>query len=449
MASVLIGLTALAVYRYVKNRRGMRTPEMMLINRCFPNELQQQILNDFDECISTFTASRYDKHQRAILLLKQQQILAAEEAAASITGLDGDALTAGSVESMESDGAIASVADAEPPKPSRFSFLFRKKPGTAATGSSPPSRRGSSSSTGSTSTEATVFDPAVIRMEACQSLLLLWALVDALKKGINREVFLKLEDDSSEKGTSRSSTPPLMDSDDDRGETAKSHSEGTATDDIPEGTLMDLDKVKQEADATSDNAPPPMSLADRELELLTPLDTVTLLSLLQILQSVESVLLDRFMFLRNYGVTAIPVSIGERRRSSASSSEHLNAAAAAAAAAAAPSSVTLDDLECDGYILHKISLGWGFVLMLLEARNTAELKELVMEHDAIMDGRMDGFLVNSILKVLATRGVALPSAVSSMSSSESLAPTVVQPPPPPLEATPPSPRPSAPQVAAA
>ncbi|KAI8831250.1 hypothetical protein BC829DRAFT_116018 [Chytridium lagenaria] len=149
MASVLIGLTALAVYRYIQKRRNSRSPEMLLINKCFPKELQLQIINDFDECVATFTASRYDKHQKTILLLKQQQLLNEENTETSNVSLDDD----------------------DPPKKSRFSFFMsRKKPGTTTSGSTSPARR---SSNASTSSELAPFDPTVVRLEACTSLLIL------------------------------------------------------------------------------------------------------------------------------------------------------------------------------------------------------------------------------------------------------------------------------------
>ncbi|KAJ3108568.1 hypothetical protein HDU97_000850 [Phlyctochytrium planicorne] len=424
MASILITLTAVAVYKYVKARRSSRSPEALLINKCFPKELQQQILNDFDECISTFAASRYEKHQKVLQLFSKQQAEFEKEQVAlqlqqqqqqladAAAGRDGDGLDTGGV-----------AARVETPKKSRFSFLTRK-PGPKASSPS-PSRRGSNSPTPTPSLpslpEPPAFDPASVRMEGQQALLLLWALVDGLKKGINREVFAGSEttDDENSNGSTSSvdsannSIPNLVPED---GKVVTTGPESMdsrvpgADDGVKNGDGLG---PAAGVDATAEEMPP-LTLKEREFELIQPLDTGILISLLQILHSVESVLLDRFMFLRDRGVESIPQSLN-RRRSSTSSIK-----GDASNPDDATITISIADAACDGYILQKISLGWGFVNMLLEATDTMELRDIVMQNQGMMDARMDGFLVETILEVLDTRGV-LSSSSSSGEGEEKVA----------------------------
>ncbi|KAJ3197653.1 hypothetical protein HK101_002081 [Irineochytrium annulatum] len=372
MATVLITLGAVAAYKMLSNRRNSKSNPSALIDTSFPKELQSQILQDYEEVILAYTTSKLERHRKQAALAPVSPNadsssdhlppisepactpptappgeLARQESAVSSSGSIDDEDT------LLPEGALKSPIVA-PKKAGRFSSFFTGKPGLRSRKSS------------ATQPVAGPFDQAAARAEACEALLLMWAVVEVLRRrAVQADVLPALP--SEEAVDEGGSAIPVAVADgrgDEIASGGSTKSEGSAGAADEDGT----GSRRSSSASTSDDTAVPANLSD--VDILNALPTNTLVSLLQMVQACEAILLDR--------LDAVG-PLGERSVRS--------------------------EAEYSPYIMHKISLGWGMVGHLLEAQSTEELRIFLIENAEFMSGEKEGFLVNDLVSLLKSRDV--------------------------------------------
>ncbi|KAJ3324528.1 hypothetical protein HDU76_013388 [Blyttiomyces sp. JEL0837] len=435
--SIAITLTAIAIYKLAN--RNNKTPEKVLIASAFPKELQDQILKDYQEAISVFCSHRYERMGK---IEGKKDLVIAASSSSSETGsnnnstddlvaserggetpvdtastVNGDTIEDTDTITSPSPSASASsststqpIPPATPPTPrrSRLSWMTRKPgpstststtPTTQTTPQSPkpkPSKQSlkpSKQAPKLISPSTGPFDPLKSKQDAENALLLLWAIVDVLKKGALAVDMESVASVLDEKKENEINIDEVL--------------EGTEDLDLGNVRIVALkesqsdekDAVEQVADeanilddgSSTTTATATATMEDsqqaKELSILTPLSTLTLLNLLQIIQSIESLLREKFISITSeFTKETIPISPRPTDGDNPTYGIH--------------------STDYDSFILDKISMGWGVVGMVLETETKGELMTLVETQKGLWEGRnsKEGFIVGSLLKVLEERG---------------------------------------------
>jgi plastocyanin len=594
MASVLITMTALAVYRYVKNGNSSQSnrskhsapdPEAQLIAKAFPPDLQQQILSDFEGCVKMFCANRKERLHR--MRCQWEMRKAAEEASdtlkegsntkkdESLSGeengqrtmlRDQDRSQTPSATSPNSNHVnnqhitppqlsqtpspvlmeesvrpepptngnptrsmspypfpkrtssilpanstttttahstfqkdlpdVPTFSDSERPSTpttiraaitSRFNQFInshRIAPGTPSASLSRSSTPDSTSETPSnTATQSKhqlmeqklTYDPATCYLEAGKTLLVLWAIVDILKKATaaaESEPAQDGNDEDEKKVESINGQHDIVEADV-NGQIGPTKLNTTSATDVDNNKKeLPLPPLSPRSDTSSptlvsphpsqSSSPSPSPEPDIDMKYLTPqereqhlikhLSTQTLVSLLQMIQVLESVLRDKFISVQRekgkknaFGsgdgdgdgggggggggdaVAGVLVMDDLMSQTSPANSESPALKSphspipspsiidSTTTITSATTTTTFEDLnitqrpftslvsQYDSYILHKLSLGWGMVGMIIDGMTREEVGEMVMEHRMFWDVEREGFLVARILEELEGR----------------------------------------------
>ena len=372
MASVVISLTALAVYKLLHSRKkkpaittipedvndhGILSPMVTKrIDEAFPAEIQSQIVADFQGILMIYCTSKYDKsvtalndnvNQKLSNVVDVMDLDDIEKKTANSLPTDAskecvdvkkstESVINSSIildadenfnEIMSPDIAHNDESDSYPYPDTNSSPNSTPSLSESSTPFSSPSSSTFSSPLKSPSTNApelsTSWDPHPVKVEATRSLLLLWSIIEDLKK-TNMSVL---------------NNPRNTDHD--------SHERHSAA-------MQVQDMV--------------------EKHLLVDFDVDVLLCILNILQIVEN------------NLALIVLASGDFETTA---------------------NISQSSIKMNPFILHKISLGWGFVGMTVNASSKDEVQKIIQGMGLeLWESTCDGFLVNNIVDIIIEKGGA-------------------------------------------
>lgn len=414
-------LGAIAAYKGYKlawasgEDRVARDAEDALVNACFPKELQLQILADFGGPISVFCANRNQRRNMILAQIQSRELMADSDVTPSVDSNE-DSIGSPSVDLVSSTTSKKSLPYAIPPIPTRKGSLHIDDPSVGSSEASVPSRKGSLSNANSPgrsqptspfgrlfsyykpgttsepqnlppsqpqitpppllispSTSSKDWDPEEAKAIAGRTILLLWAIVDTLKRNMSsmQQEPMSKSDSVDSASLSKNDDLPMPENPLPMPPEVPSKDSNL---DLNHATPPDVE-VAAAATPPESHISHPLS---REYEILQPLQTTTLISLLHMIQAIETLLFEKLTLIKFTTSKTTPLI--------------------------SPSEIHTETYS--PHILYKISLGWGAVGVMLDAASKEELGQLAEQGAVVWEGaaRKGGFLVETILNLLAERG---------------------------------------------
>ncbi|KAJ1562953.1 hypothetical protein HK405_005368 [Cladochytrium tenue] len=340
-------------------------------------------------------------------------------------------------------GASIDLARTASATGSAISGFFRRRLASAASIAGGPASAAAAAAAArppgawiSPSADPPQWDPAAARKDAATTLLLLWAVVDLLKKSAALEGRAGASEAAAEAAAAAAAVTEAAaasrrgsaavpgagpgtesNGNEPAGESAALVAAAAAA--LSASAALTPNEAEDEAVAangTSGSGDVSAAAADtegidteriaamtqkeREREILTGFRTESLVALLQMVQAVESLLMEKFTLLRLVGMDTFGGIEG-----GVGGPVHIDGTPVHAEPSAARASVvTTDGGTYDARLLHIISLGWGVVGLILETASKEELVALAERNGALWEGENAAFLVETIVDLLQDRG---------------------------------------------
>ncbi|KAI9331131.1 hypothetical protein DFJ73DRAFT_857822 [Zopfochytrium polystomum] len=245
----------------------------------------------------------------------------------------------------------------------------------------------------SPSADPSQWDPVTVKEEASNALLLLWAVVDLLKKGASINASNEGQDLTAADNNPNGSV-------EDPASLSPSLSASTVQ-------AASSNPTSPSEEATSLENPPKlaaMTRKEREVEILSKFHATSLISILQMVQAIEAMLLEKFTVLRQHSWDSSPLAAADAN-GNADGDKQDALAQETGDAGELVGNVGFGGPSYDSQLLHKISLGWGVVGMIMETESKEELRILTEQNRMRWEGQSEGFLVRTIQELLDERDI--------------------------------------------
>ncbi|KAI8832803.1 hypothetical protein BJ741DRAFT_579972 [Chytriomyces cf. hyalinus JEL632] len=428
MPGVIEVIIIMAIYNAIK-KRGKKEADKALIEATFPQELQTQITQDYSHVVSLYVTHT---HARALIKAKQAQTLLKPRSStlfpsrflptklnpwaetnnnrSSSSNKDSDTDTdpidqelsrPGTPQPTDPANPVTLMDDSPPTSPSqpvkqRRTILSRLYTAGSKSNLKEDASPQASPSPPVQSPLKVNFDSGKATAEATAAILLVWAVVDALKKGARARAYLLEQAKNGLSDASGEESAAVVET----AATAEDNGSGSSTPTVPS-----TNEAEEEGSASIGETE-----HDRQLQILTQLKTETLVSMLRMIQALLQVLGTRVGAAGPAStVTADPGKDDQDTESSSDGSD------------SAKDEVVLPCHNTSKYrkdLLETLKLGWGPVGMILEAGTVEEAVTMMERTRAIQDDAVhiddDGvekvdtlldelYLVDCILEVLKSR----------------------------------------------